>query len=96
MPVASLIDMTFPSSKSWIETVWTLNDPRNQIETMGVDLGLLVDEPPILLDCGAKSTVYATLKERELMTFEAGRLPLAQGIVPSWVIRHGTAEKSEV
>jgi hypothetical protein len=95
-PVASLIDMTFPSSKSWIETVWTLNDPRNQIDAMGVDLGLLVDEPPILVDCGAKSTVYATIKDRELITFEAGRLPLAQGIVPSWVIRHGTADKSDV
>ncbi len=95
-PVASLIDMTFPSSKSWIETVWSLNDPRNQIEAMGVDLGLLVDEPPIVVDCGAKSTVYATIKDRELITFEAGRLPLAQGIVPSWVIRQGTGEKSDV
>jgi len=95
-PVASLIDLTFPSSKSWIETIWTLNDPQNQIETMGLDLGFLVDEPPILLDCGAKSTVYGTLKERELMTFEAGDLPLTRGIMPSWVIRQGTAEKSEV
>jgi hypothetical protein len=103
-PFASLIDMTFPSSKSWIETVWTLNDPQNQIETMGLDLGFSVDEPPILLDCGAKSTVYVSLKERELMTFEAGILPLSFAtpmMMPgpgasSWVIRHGTAEKSEV
>jgi hypothetical protein len=95
-PVASQIDLTFPSTKSWIETVWNLNDPQNEIETMGLDLGFLVDEPPILLDCGAKSTVYVTLMERELITFEAGDLPLTQGILPGWVIRRGTAEKNEV
>jgi hypothetical protein len=95
-PVASLIDLSFPSSKSWIETVWTLSDPQHQIEAMGLDLGFLLDDPPILLDCGAKSTVYVTLKERELMTFEAGDLPLTRGIMPSWVIRQGSAERSEV
>jgi hypothetical protein len=95
-PVVSLIDLTFPSSKSWIETAWTLDDPGNQIETMGLDLGLLVDQPPILLDFGAKSTVYGTLKEHELMTFEAGDVELTRGITPGWVIRQGTAGKSEV
>jgi len=95
-PVDSLIDLNFPSSKSWIETVWTLNDPENQIETMGLELGLLVDQPPILVDCGARSTVYTTLKEHELMTFEAGDLGLTRGITPGWVIHQGTAGKSEV
>jgi hypothetical protein len=95
-PVASLIDLSFPSSKSWIETVWTLNDPGNQIETMGLDLSLLVDQPPILLDLGAKSTVYATLKEHELITFEAGDVGSTRASTAAWVIRQGTAAKSEV
>jgi hypothetical protein len=79
-----------------------LEDPRNDVEMMGLDLRFLVDESPILVDCGAKSTVYMALKEPELMTFEAGVGPLhssetiPDSAPPGWVIRRGTPGRSEV
>jgi hypothetical protein len=92
-PLRSLVEMTFPSSKSWIETTWTVEDPQNHVERMGVDFGLQLDGWPRLWDCGASSTVYGTLRNGELMTIEAGRLPSRSGIRPRWMIRHGTPEK---
>jgi len=44
----------------------------------------------VVFDCGASSTVYGTLKRDEVMTFEAGALPISAGKTPvAWVIRHG-------
>jgi hypothetical protein len=92
-PLRSIAELTFPSSKSWIEMTWTIDDPRDQVEGMGVDLVLQLEGQPALWDCGASSTVYGTLRGDERMTFEAGGLPSRSGNGPHWVIRHGTAEK---
>jgi hypothetical protein len=88
-----MVELTFPSSKSWIETTWTLDDPHDQVDRMGVDLVLRLLDPPRLWDCGASSTVYGTLREDEVMTFEAGGQPSGSGTRPRWMIRHGTAGK---
>jgi hypothetical protein len=60
--VASVIDMTFPSSKSWVEVRWR---PRvvEEIDTLAVDLNLLVAGTPTLVDFGAGSVVYTTLNK---------------------------------
>src|SRR5262249_19867142 len=92
-PLRSIVELAFPSSKSWIETSWTVDDPQDQIERMGVDLVLQLEGQPTIWDCGASSTVYGTLRGDELMTFEAGGLPLRSGTRPRWRIRHGTAAK---
>ena len=91
-PLPSTVELAFPSSKSWIETSWTVDDPQDQVERMGVDLHLQLSGGPTLWDCGASSTVYGTLRGGERMTFEAGGLPSRSGSRPPWVIRHGTAD----
>jgi hypothetical protein len=93
LPLPSTIELTFPSSKSWIETSWTIEDPKTQIERMGVDFVLQLDGQPTLWDCGAHSTIYGTLRGEELMTFESGGPAPQSGSTPEWVIRHGTADK---
>ena len=62
--VAATINVTFPSSKSWIETVYTLDDPNDQVEAMGVDLTLLIDTVPVLVDCGANRRFIRHSKKR--------------------------------
>jgi hypothetical protein len=89
-PVKSTVELTFPSSKSWIETKWTIDDHLGAVESMGLDLSLLLESEPILFDGGATSTVYGTLKREEIMIFEAGPLPISAVKAPSaWVIRQG-------
>jgi hypothetical protein len=60
--VASVIDLTFPSSKSWVEVRWR---PRVTEETdaLAVDLNLLATGTPTLVDFGAGSLVYTTLNK---------------------------------
>lgn len=60
--------LTVPSSKSWIELNWALDDPRDRVEAIGLSLNLNVAGPaPVLVDFGANNTVYGTLKPNESM-----------------------------
>ena len=89
-PVRSVVEMTFPSSKSWIETTWTIDDPEGSVASVGVDLQLKIEGPPTLIDLGANSTVYAALKGREIMELAAGSAP-DHG--RTWIVRKGTPDK---
>ena len=89
--LASSIAMTFPSSKSWVEVVWTIADPEDRIDSMGLDLDLRLEGEPILIDCGARSTVYTTLEPRERIVFEAGHPLNIQGRELEWAIRKGSS-----
>jgi hypothetical protein len=82
--------MTFPSSKSWVEGFWTIADPEDRIESMGLDLDLRLEGAPILIDCGARSTVYTTLEPRERIVFEAGRRLNTRGRELDWAIHKGS------
>ena len=53
-----MVDMDFPRSKSWVEVRWT----AARVSSMAVDLNLLIEGPPTLVDFGASDTVYAALK----------------------------------
>src|SRR5262249_20426360 len=92
-PVHSRLELTFPSSKSWIEADWTVEDPDDQIECMGIDFDLLLSGWPRVWDCGASSTVYGTLRDGERMTFEASGESGHSGLEASWVIRQGAADR---
>jgi hypothetical protein len=89
--LASSIAMTFPSSKSWVEVVWTIADPEDRIESMGLDLDLRLEGEPILIDCGARSTVYTTLEPRERIVFESGYPLDIQGRELHWAVRKGSS-----
>jgi hypothetical protein len=88
--LVSSLAMTFPSSKSWVEVFWTIADPEDRIESMGLDLDLRLEGAPILIDCGARSTVYTTLEPRERIMFEAGRPLNTRGRELDWAIRKGS------
>jgi hypothetical protein len=58
--VSSVVDLTFPRSKSWVEVNWGVKLPHG-VEELGTDLNLLVAGSPTLVDFGAGSGVYTTL-----------------------------------
>jgi hypothetical protein len=82
--VNSVATLTFPSSKSWIETAWTVDDPDGCVADMDVMLNLLIDGSPTLVDFGAGSTVYGQMKDEERMELIAGDLPAAP---LAWTVR---------
>src|SRR5262245_39076996 len=66
--------MTFPSSKSWVELAWTVDDrSEGRLSELGLDLDLAIDGSPTLVDLGANSTVYGTIKDDERLWLNAGR-----------------------
>ncbi len=89
--LASSIAMSFPSSKSWVEVVWTIADAEGRIDSMGLELDLRLEGEPILIDCGARSTVYTTLGPRERIVFEAGHPLKIQGRELDWAIQKGSS-----
>ncbi len=58
--MASIVELTFPRSKSWVEVNWR---PRlvEGVDGLAADLNLLVQGAPTLVDFGAASLVYTTL-----------------------------------
>jgi hypothetical protein len=81
--------MSFPSTKSWVEVAWSIADPEDRITSMGLDLNLLLDGGPILVECGARSTVYSTLEPEDHLAFESGPRLSEQGRELSWRIARG-------
>src|SRR5271156_1172219 len=61
-PSATSADLTFPSSKSWVETAWRLEDPLGVVAGMRVELQLKVEPAPTLVDFGAADTGYGVLR----------------------------------
>ncbi len=74
--LASDVRLSFPSSKSWVEATWWVDDPEGLIGSMRIELKLAVDGGgPTLVDLGAASTVYGVLKADEGLVLTAGSAP---------------------
>ncbi len=86
------VDLDFVHSKSWIETTWSINDPEDRIEGLGVDLEMNIDRLPALVDCGAGSTVYSHLRKNEVLTLLGRPAGAATPDIPRWVIEQGQNE----
>jgi hypothetical protein len=93
-PSATSADLTFPSSKSWVETAWRLEDPLGVVAGMRVELQLKVEPAPTLVDFGAADTVYGVLRDRERMILEAGDAPGLAGPGSSGRGPTGTSRRS--
>jgi hypothetical protein len=91
--VTSVVDMEFPISKSWVRVTWTLADPKDDVAELGAELRLNVSAAPILVDFGAGSYVYATLRKNESAMLRAGRLDAAKTDRPIWDTLLGPAGK---
>ena len=56
-------------SDGWVEVRWTANDAQR----MAVDLNLLIEGAPALVDFGAGDTVYAALKPGQQFSLSASK-----------------------
>ena len=88
-PSATSADLTFPSSKSWVETSWRVDDPLGVVAELRVEIRLKVEGGPTLVDLGAADTVYGTLRGGERIALEAGDAPGLAGLGRPWVVRKG-------
>jgi hypothetical protein len=93
--VKSTATLTFPSSKSWVETTWTVDDPEGSVAGLGLDLSLMIEGEPTLVDLGASDTVYGQLRGQERMELRAGEAPGIPMETGGWSVQKGTPERLE-
>ena len=94
----SVLNLTIPHSKSWVQAVWFVDDPNRRIAGLGLDLNLLIEGSPTLLDLGAGSTVYGQLKGNQRSELIAGK---AVGETEpesgtGWVVRSGDGARPPI
>jgi hypothetical protein len=82
--VKSVVDLTFPRSKSWMEAQWKVEDPERWVSGLMADLNLLVEGAPIMVDFGANDTIYDALRAGGTFALFAGP---PQGREPQWSVR---------
>jgi hypothetical protein len=92
----SAATLTFPSSKSWVETTWTVDDPEGLVAGLGVDLALAVEGNPTLVDLGASDTVYGQLRRKDRMELRAGEAPGFPAEPGPWSVLKGTPDQLEL
>lgn len=91
--VRSLMEITFPSSKSWVELSWRIDDDGANVAGMGLDLHLRLSGNTTLVDLGASSTVYGQLKGAEHMELIAGRAAGLLNPVRPWMVLKGEPKR---
>ena len=93
------VDLEFPRSKSWIRVDYHVIDPRDEIAELGCELNLVIGSAPTLIDFGASSMVYATLRGEQQTVFSARpghfEQPRDKEVEPRWRIEHGQPGKLE-
>jgi hypothetical protein len=87
-PVAASVDLTFPSSKSWVEATWRVDDAQGLVAGLAVELRLKLEAGPVLVDLGTAATIYGVLRGRERMTLSSGTAPGGP-----WLVEKGPPEK---
>jgi hypothetical protein len=93
--VATSLELSFPSSKSWVETQWTVEDPEGLVSGLSVDLRLAVTGEPTLVDLGADSTVYGTIRAQERMSLSARPGGGPPGPSQRWIVMKGGPDRRE-
>jgi hypothetical protein len=91
-PVSSTLDLTFPSSKSWVEAFWRVDDPGRWVAGLRIEFRLKLDGDVTLVDLGTPATIYGVLRGREQMTLTAGSAPGLPPLVRPWVVEKGPHE----
>jgi hypothetical protein len=86
--VASVVEMDFPVTKSWVRVSWRVDDPGGDVAGLGADLRLKVEGEPTLVDFGAGSYVYGHLRKGERAVLRAGAPGQRE---PAWETLFGPA-----
>ena len=96
--VRSTLDLTIPRSKSWVEASWSVEDPANQVIGLGLELPLLIEGSPTLVDFGAGSTVYGQIKGQQRMELLSNQADAAslRPSEPAWVVRQGEGDEPAI
>jgi hypothetical protein len=81
-------DLTFPRSKSWVEVDVLLRAKGMDMPPLSASLNLDLEGQPALVDFGAGSMVYTTLREKE-----AASLTARSDHKPAWEVRTGLMPK---
>jgi hypothetical protein len=89
--IASLVELDFPVSKSWVEVRWTVQDVGGYVAGLGVEVNLNIQGEPTLVDFGAGSLVYAQLRKGEAAVMRAGSLTKPSAEHPAWETLTGPA-----
>jgi hypothetical protein len=75
LKVRSTAEVTFPAPVSWVEVDWSLDDPLDNVSAVGLQLDLSLGKAaaaPTLVDFGATSVVYTSLRRGQLAELSAG------------------------
>jgi hypothetical protein len=91
--IASTLELTFPSTKSWVEATWRVDDPSRSVGGLRLELGLKLDGDVTLVDFGTAATIYGVLRRRERMALTAGSAPGYPLLPRPWVVEKGSPEK---
>ena len=91
-PVSANVELTFPSSKSWVEARWRVDDPLGVVAGLSVDLRLKLEGGTALVDLGTAAPIYGVLRGRERMILTAGSAPGFPAPARPWVVDKGPAE----
>jgi hypothetical protein len=87
--LATEVRYEFPLSRSWVRVDFTVQDPKGLIGSLGVDLNLNIQGEPALVDFGAGTSVYTTLKKGQSAVLRSGPLEKNR---PGWQVLVGPAK----
>jgi len=103
--VRSTVNLVFPVFKSWVEVDWRIDDPQGKLSGVGAELNVNVDEPtrqaPTLVDFGATSLVYLSLRAGQQTELRAGSIAAGsdqqspEGSRYAWQVLRGKADGLE-
>ena len=88
--VRSTVDLIFPAPVSWVEVEWNIDDPLDNVAAVGLQLDLNLEKgsaTPALVDFGATSVVYISLRPGQEAELLAGPLTKSNEDGPLWEIR---------
>lgn len=97
----SVVDLTFPSSKSWVQVDWQIDDPRKAVRSIHAAIAQNLDAPtggkPTLVDFGASSLVYMSLTPRMIGKLQANSSARPSNGSPtqSWEVLRGANDRLE-
>lgn len=86
--IKSVVDLTFPVSKSWVQVDWRIDDPRQAVRSVRAEisqhLAAPTEEEPTLVDLGAASLVYLSLARGDRGKLQA----IAKAAEPNRPLQH--------
>ena len=83
--------LTIPLAKSWVEIRCRLDDPRDRVSELAVELDFAISPQPLLVDFSCGELAYLTLRGQDMAQLDAQTRNGETGL--RWQVLHGTPEK---